>query len=602
MTRSNTRRAQEQRETGVTADPDTVPDAQPRSQTLPPPSPQRESSGARTLEDLRREEQELDEEIAREQLASSVREKQAQLARLREARIAPAREPNVVPDPPRSPEGTAPSVLSATASPAPRASHFSARTKAPCYKGGQLSSLRAYIFDIEQTFSAGRAAGELLTEEERVAYAIRCIEGAPKLRVLNYAAGQGLEPTQLTWAELKDHLLSYYSDPETRALTAMERLGRISQAEWESVMDFIDRVEQIEIDLPQQESEASRVGLLLSKFRPEIRFHLSISGTAYATRARLISSARRIEEALRGQRRAGSRAAGPPGAGPRATEPRAAEPPTAPLNPNHIPVGSGPTYPRESDGRAAPQKRPADDDSLGDARAKGLCFNCNKPGHFSAHCPESRAPLTRCYTCGEAGHVSNRCPNAVCRRCNQKGHTAVRCTANTDTAHVARVARESSGDADRQPRQFRVKAKLWINKSWKTIEAIIDSGAEANLIHRDVVAALQPSQDDPPPALAAINGTPLQPEGTYPLMLRLSDSLGTQETQRHSFVAAAFDGPPLILGLPWLESVDPVIQWSQRQWRFPIYRHQLALATTHKQLRSSLAVAVVLAHPDKTKD
>ena len=63
MTRSNTRRAQEQRETGVTADPDTVPDAQPRSQTLPPPSPQRESSGARTLEDLRREEQELDEEI-----------------------------------------------------------------------------------------------------------------------------------------------------------------------------------------------------------------------------------------------------------------------------------------------------------------------------------------------------------------------------------------------------------------------------------------------------------------------------------------------------------------------------------------------------------
>ena len=67
-------------------------------------------------------------------------------------------------------------------------------------------------------------------------------------------------------------------------------------------MDFIDRVELIEVDLPHQELEASRVGLLLSKFRLEIRFNLAVSNATYTTRARLVSSACRVEEALRAHR------------------------------------------------------------------------------------------------------------------------------------------------------------------------------------------------------------------------------------------------------------------------------------------------------------
>jgi len=38
------------------------------------------------------------------------------------------------------------------------------------------------------------------------------------------------------------------------------------------------------------------------------------------------------------------------------------------------------------------------------------CFNCGKPGHLSADCPQPQGNQN-CYECGQPGHKARDCPN-----------------------------------------------------------------------------------------------------------------------------------------------------------------------------------------------
>jgi len=238
-------------------------------------------------------------------------------------------------------------------------------------------------------------------------------------------------------------------------------------------MDFINRVELIEVDLPHQESEASQVGLLLSKFHLEIRFNLAISNATYTTRAQLVSSARRVEEALRAhcphQRTATNLY--------RANQPTftlapafTLVPPTSTSGPasSNTPTPSN-CAPLQSSTSAALAKRPATED-IGPPQQRPQpsrnCFNCDKPGHFAASCPEPPKPHTnsaiRCYTCRQVDYIASYCPNTVYRRCNQKGHTTFQYVAIG--ANVARAAYPSGGTAALEPHRFTIHAHMQINK------------------------------------------------------------------------------------------------------------------------------------------
>ena len=53
------------------------------------------------------------------------------------------------------------------------------------------------------------------------------------------------------------------------------------------------------------------------------------------------------------------------------------------------------------------------------------CYNCNKFGHISRHCPTP--PL--CKNCRKSGHIARACPEPIiCKKCKQTGHISTECS------------------------------------------------------------------------------------------------------------------------------------------------------------------------------
>ena len=140
---------------------------------------------------------------------------------------------------------------------------------------------------------------------------------------------------------------------------------------------------------------------------------------------------------------------------------------------------------------------------------------------------------------------------------------------------------------------------MQINKQQTTMDGFIDLGTDANLIRSGLFVALKVEgiqEVHPTPPLQAINRSSISTLGASNIIIELSNSLGTKEKQRYYFIGAEFQRPQLILGLPWLEQVNPVIWQSTKEWRFPIYCYQLAVSATYKQIRSTYTTAVVTAY------
>ena len=121
--------------------------------------------------------------------------------------------------------------------------------------------------------------------------------------------------------------------------------------------------------------------------------------------------------------------------------------------------------------------------------------------------------------------------------------------------------------------------------STRTERALVDSGAESNCVLQTLVVecGLTPKVKDID--LATVEGKEVSTYGIHSLNLTATDTYKTTKSHRHDFVACDFDIPggiTIILGFPWLEAVDPAINFRTKSWRYPFEKAQINLLTAKK--------------------
>lgn len=75
--------------------------------------------------------------------------------------------------------------------------------------------------------------------------------------------------------------------------------------------------------------------------------------------------------------------------------------------------------------------------------------------------------------------------------------------------------------------------------------------------------------------------------GYCELNVKIKDNNQTEETQRHRFIIADIEPGTVILGIPWLETVNPAVDWRSKKWRYPLYRRHLSNCASPKELQNA---------------
>jgi hypothetical protein len=98
--------------------------------------------------------------------------------------------------------------------------------------------------------------------------------------------------------------------------------------------------------------------------------------------------------------------------------------------------------------------------------------------------------------------------------------------------------------------------------------ALVDSGAEANVVSQKLVKECGWTEQGPATPLQTVKGQPIFVYGTHEIEVEAHDSDGVARTQRHQFAAVDLDVYPLVLGYPWLYDMNPSIDFRSQGWKY----------------------------------
>ena len=147
-----------------------------------------------------------------------------------------------------------------------------------------------------------------------------------------------------------------------------------------------------------------------------------------------------------------------------------------------------------------------------------------------------------------------------------------------------------------QPERKHLAFTIWITtpKGPKEAYCLLDSGAESNFIQQRWAKQYLPDIDSPVRQVRAINDTTVKSYGSRELNLIIADA--DAEFRDHTEIMESVDISEYdaILGFPWLETANPIIDWSAKHWQ---YRPRPG-ARDNVDIISPQACAIMLEHGD----
>ena len=136
----------------------------------------------------------------------------------------------------------------------------------------------------------------------------------------------------------------------------------------------------------------------------------------------------------------------------------------------------------------------------------------------------------------------------------------------------------------------------------RNLQALVDSGAEVNLLDREVAARLGLKPRTSAMTINVFDGRPVEVLGQCELVIQAQDGFGHTARTTQRFYLTDVQEYDIILGHPWLIEVDPEIYWKAGYWAYRQPRIVGAEVVTarqfakyaHKHPEAQMGVVMVL--------
>jgi hypothetical protein len=116
---------------------------------------------------------------------------------------------------------------------------------------------------------------------------------------------------------------------------------------------------------------------------------------------------------------------------------------------------------------------------------------------------------------------------------------------------------------------IRLHLEIPTSHGFRTLNALLDSGAEENFISQRIVAEAKLLPTPVTTRVRTINGRPITIYGRHALEAHARDERGLDGHTEQNFLATDLIGYDVILGFPWLQAVNPDVNWEKGTW---VYR------------------------------
>ena len=108
--------------------------------------------------------------------------------------------------------------------------------------------------------------------------------------------------------------------------------------------------------------------------------------------------------------------------------------------------------------------------------------------------------------------------------------------------------------------------KVQTKRGKRRLHALLDSGAQGNFISQAIVLEEDITCEKTATCVNGVGGHSVAVYGYVSVETHVTDMRGIARWGCHFYYAAALDGVELILGMPWLKSVNPDVNWAECEW------------------------------------